>query len=156
MFEHLVSHQSRRARRCLAYSLHELGKILGHGIAEKDLLPAFEKFLRDVDSVRVGVLSNLANFLAELTPGTRESLLPHLIAIRNNSKLKWRYRHLLAQQTAKLASLFTPPATYSVVLELTENLLRDSVFDVRQAAANAMGPLLLRLGGANEEWQVML
>ena len=52
-----------KVRRTLAFSIHELGMILGKEITMTDLVPIFNGFLRDLDEVRVGVLKHLADFL---------------------------------------------------------------------------------------------
>ena len=50
-------------RRTLAFSIHELAVILGEEITNRDLVPVFNYFLRDLDEVRVGVLKHLGDFL---------------------------------------------------------------------------------------------
>jgi serine/threonine-protein phosphatase 4 regulatory subunit 1 len=47
----LVKDVQWKVRRTLAYSLHEIAKIVGTQITEKTLIPAFELFLRDLDEV---------------------------------------------------------------------------------------------------------
>ena len=52
-----------KIRRVLAYSLHELAKVLGSETASDDLLPVFEEFCtKDIDDVKIGALSHLAEF----------------------------------------------------------------------------------------------
>jgi serine/threonine-protein phosphatase 4 regulatory subunit 1 len=45
-----------RVRRTLAFSLHEMAKILGEDLSEVDLLPVFEEMLGDTDEVSIGVV----------------------------------------------------------------------------------------------------
>jgi serine/threonine-protein phosphatase 4 regulatory subunit 1 len=47
----LVKDVQWKVRRTLAYSLHEIAKIVGTEITEKTLISAFELFLRDLDEV---------------------------------------------------------------------------------------------------------
>ena len=52
-----------KIRRVLAYSLHELAHILGSQTTVTDLFPIFEEYCtKDVDDVKIGVLSHLAEF----------------------------------------------------------------------------------------------
>jgi len=50
-------------RRTLAFSIHELAIILGSELTHSDLIPIFDDFIKDLDEVRVGVLSHLSDFL---------------------------------------------------------------------------------------------
>jgi hypothetical protein len=42
-----------RVRTTLSYSLHQVAKIIEYG---SDLIPVFQKFVKDVNEVREGVL----------------------------------------------------------------------------------------------------
>lgn len=50
-------------RRTLAFSIHELAVILGPKLTQSDLVPIFDGFIKDLDEVRVGVLSHFADFI---------------------------------------------------------------------------------------------
>lgn len=52
-----------KVRRTLAFSIHELAVILGSELAHSDLVPIFNGFIKDLDEVRIGVLTHLADFL---------------------------------------------------------------------------------------------
>ena len=45
-----------KVRRTLAFSLHEIAKILGPEIAEKELIPVLYHFLKDIPEVKEGVI----------------------------------------------------------------------------------------------------
>ena len=47
----------------MAFSIHELGIIIGPDLTTFDLVPIFDGFLRDLDDVRIGVLKHFADFL---------------------------------------------------------------------------------------------
>ena len=48
----------------LAFSLHELARVLGTEITCQDILPIFEEYCtKDVDDVKIGTLTHLAEFL---------------------------------------------------------------------------------------------
>lgn len=46
-------------RRPLAHALHEVANILGSELAEKDLCPVFELFMKDLDEVFALYLPNI-------------------------------------------------------------------------------------------------
>lgn len=53
-----------KIRRVLAFSLHELARVLGTEITCQDILPIFEEYCtKDVDDVKIGTLTHLAEFL---------------------------------------------------------------------------------------------
>lgn len=48
----------------LAFSLHELGRVLGCEITCRDILPVFQEYCtKDVDDVKIGTLTHLSEFL---------------------------------------------------------------------------------------------
>lgn len=56
----LAKFNEPRIKKTLAYSIHELAKLLGPEITEEDLLPIIEKYLKDsLNEVKVGALKNL-------------------------------------------------------------------------------------------------
>lgn len=104
-----------KVRRCLAYSLHELAKLLGSHITESQLLPVFHSFLRDVEEVRLGVIRSLAAFFRHLTASVRHQQVSVLLDIAAENDHQWRMRQLLAKfvvvAVAVVAScLFVVPA----------------------------------------------
>lgn len=65
-----------RIKKTLAYSIHEIARILGSEITEQDLIPIMERFLRDSSNeIRIGALKNLHVFLAEVQPEIRKSFI---------------------------------------------------------------------------------
>jgi serine/threonine-protein phosphatase 4 regulatory subunit 1 len=50
-YEVLVKDLQWKVRRPLAHALHEVATILGQELAEKDLCPIFELFMKDLDEV---------------------------------------------------------------------------------------------------------
>ena len=60
----LAKFNDGRIKKTLAYSIHELARILGTEITEADLVPVMERFLKDSSNeIRVGALKNLHIFL---------------------------------------------------------------------------------------------
>ncbi len=82
-----------KVRRTLAYSLHALAEILTVEQVEEDLCPIFDSFFRDVDEVKIGILSHLAQFLKVLQLSTRRIYLEkfnYLTSVDNQRN--WRFR----------------------------------------------------------------
>lgn len=66
--DQLVKDPRWKVRRTLAFSLHEIAKILGPELSEKELIPVLYHFLKDVNEVKEGVTVNLPKFIEVLTP----------------------------------------------------------------------------------------
>jgi len=146
LWQALTKDPQRKVRRPLSHSLHEVARILGPDLAEAELLPTFELYLKDADEVKVGVVRNLAAFLAALSPTTRESYLPVLDELlTGTAPLNWRFRKLLAAQVSQLAAIFSPAATFSVVTPLAFKLLTDPVASVREEVVPGLVSVLNRL-----------
>ncbi len=74
-----LSKDSRfKVRRTLAYSIHEMAKMLGPEIAEADLLPILFKLMADNNDVREGIMDNLSKFIEILRPEQRETFIDKL------------------------------------------------------------------------------
>lgn len=71
----LVKNGQWKVRRTLAFSLHDVAKLLGTQITESVLKPAFEALLKDLDEVRIGVIKNLSEFLEVLSAKERTKYL---------------------------------------------------------------------------------
>ncbi|CAF4617396.1 unnamed protein product, partial [Rotaria sp. Silwood2] len=83
-----------KVRRPLAYSLHALAEILTVEQVEEDLCPIFDSFFRDVDEVKIGILSNLARFLKVLQLSTRRTYLDKLTYLTCvDNQRNWRFRY---------------------------------------------------------------
>ena len=62
-YSHLYSHLQWKIRRVLAFSLHELAKVVGTENMCADILPVFEEYCtKDIDDVKIGAMSHLAEF----------------------------------------------------------------------------------------------
>ena len=98
--------------------------------------------------MRVGVVENLATFLQALDNPCRESFLVVMSEILEGvGRRNWRFRLLLANQLGTFGTLFSPPATVSVIQSLTFKMLNDPVANVRRAGALCVGTIANRLDG---------
>ena len=71
----------------------------------------------------------------------------------STSPLNWRFRHLLAEQLPRLARLFSPAATFSVVTSVFVKLLADPVAIVRETASASIGDMLRNVGSVEPTWK---
>ena len=140
-FATLAGNIQWKVRRTLSCSLHDLAAVLGSELTETELLPTFDLFIKDLDEVKVGVIQNLAAFIAALTPATRLTYLPVLSDIRAETD-NWRFRHLLASQLAAFGAAFPRGAVQETLLPLALALCTDSVAEVRVAGIAQIGKLV--------------
>eukprot|EP00744_Colponema_vietnamica_P002243 GILI01003566.1.p1 GENE.GILI01003566.1~~GILI01003566.1.p1 ORF type:complete len:751 (-),score=141.61 GILI01003566.1:76-2328(-) len=154
-FLELVKDMQWKVRRTLAFSLHELAKIIGTDLAERDLLPVFDLFLKDLEEVKTGAVQNYSKFLEILSPSKREIYLSVLQEIQSDPE-NWRLRTYLAKQIKSFSQIFSPASVYSVIVPLAMKLCTDQVAEVRLMAYEGIPALIMRLGEAEREWQALV
>jgi serine/threonine-protein phosphatase 4 regulatory subunit 1 len=67
LYKKLAEDNNWKVRQTLAYSIHELARILGTECTQAELVPVFDSFIKDVDEVRMGIVSNLHKFFKVLS-----------------------------------------------------------------------------------------
>jgi len=145
--ETLAASMQYKVRRTLACSLHELAVILGPDIASSFLTPIFNKFIKDEDEVRIGIIKHLAIFLQSINLTERTFCLPRLsFFLQNNRELNWRFRHELASQLLLAVSLFPPTEASTHIMYIAQRLLSDKVTAVREVALKLVCALLKHIG----------
>ncbi|CAF0962826.1 unnamed protein product [Rotaria magnacalcarata] len=144
-----------KVRRTLAYSLHALAEILTVEQVEEDLCPIFDSFYRDVDEVKIGILSNLARFLKVLQLSTRRNYLDKLTYLTCvDNQRNWRFRYESANQLYELTSLFSSVDVGDYISPLAFGMAVDKVADVRQAAIKALSGCYLKFTSDNGQIQM--
>lgn len=138
IYEALTNSLLWKVRKTLAHSLHEIAKLLGIERTEEVLLPTFDKYLKDLDEVKVGVLKHFPQFLEYVRPETRTQYISICHDIQKDT-LNWRFRKLIARDLAVLCRLFGPEVTISDLLPIAVDLLQDPVAVVRQTANASVG-----------------
>lgn len=123
-----------KVRRTLAFSLHEIARMVGPEIAETDLVPVFDRFLSDTPEVKVGVVQNIGAFLQVLPAKMRKKYL-HLLQDLYAEKDDWRSRLSITQQLSSLASFLSP----ALLLTMTLASCQDPVAEIRSCAAAQIG-----------------
>ncbi|KAF9900128.1 Serine/threonine-protein phosphatase 4 regulatory subunit 1 [Linnemannia zychae] len=126
-------------RRSLACSLHEVAKVLGPELADRDLAVAFSDCLKAEDDVREGVLAHFIEFLACLSPKCRSDSLQHLyrawIDLERSSQ--WRTRDTLAGQLPGLCEIVDGRDILQIVMPLCVKVCTDSVAVVRESGVKS-------------------
>ncbi|CAF3937743.1 unnamed protein product [Adineta steineri] len=141
-----------KVRRTLAYSLHALAEILTVEQVEEDLCPVFDSFFRDVDEVKIGILSHLAQFLKVLQLSTRKIYLDKLNSLTCvDNQRNWRFRSESANQLYELTSLFSSVDVGDYISPLAFTMALDRVSDVRQTAIKALSGCYSKFNSENAE-----
>ena len=117
-----------------------------------------DEFIKDEDYVRFGAITHLASFLQQLHLPARESYLPVMAeVIETADDMHWRVRESVAEQLPNFSNMFTPPATFSVVVSVLFRLLHDEISIVRRRASRCCGLLLNRLAEEKDvDWSEQL
>ena len=147
----LVKDVEWKVRRTLSFSLHEIGKVVGPEISERILTQAFDLFLRDLDEVKIGCVTHVAEFMACLSDNARQKHLHSISALPQETE-NWRLRELVAQNMGALADLVSPKMCKDLLQSVIIRLAEDQVADVRSAAYPSCGRVYYKLtqGDKNE------
>jgi serine/threonine-protein phosphatase 4 regulatory subunit 1 len=143
-YEHLVKDVQWKVRRSLACSLHEISRIVGREVSERVLCPAFELFLRDLDEVKIGVISNVAIFLQNLSLSKRESYVPTICSLPEQTD-NWRIRARVSEQLGQIAMLVSVGCVKQVICKVAQEFFDDPYACVRKQAVISAGLLMKRL-----------
>ncbi|XP_074644442.1 serine/threonine-protein phosphatase 4 regulatory subunit 1-like [Tubulanus polymorphus] len=142
-YKALAADMQWKVRRTLAFSIHELGVILGDGITNRDLVPIFNDFLKDLDEVKIGAVRHLAEFIQLLVTDQRQHYLyklPDIMATDNNRN--WRYRMLLAEQLILMCDMYSSDDISEHLVHVSMALVSDKVAEVRRVAYRLVSVVL--------------
>jgi len=141
----LIKDVQWKVRKTLAYSLREIAKILKTDVViEKYLCPAFELFLRDLDEVKLGVLTNLSGFLGFLSESSREKYFKILADLPDETD-NWRLRNEIAKQLPLICVLASSAQVQDILMKLALNLFNDSFATVRRTSLESCGIIFKKL-----------
>jgi len=143
-FVKLSSDMQWKARRTLSYSIHEIANIVGTAATEEDLVPVFDLYLRDLDDVKIGVITNYAKFLKHLKSSTRRIFLEKLSELQAQTN-GWRFREILAGQLPEICDLCEGDETFQILVPQSLTFCRDGVNVVRLAAISGVCHILRAL-----------
>jgi len=112
-------------------------------------------FFRDVDEVKIGILSHLAQFLKVLQPSTRKAYLDKLTYLTSvDNQRNWRFRWESANQLNELTELFSSVDIGDYICPLAFGMAVDKVADVRHAAIKALSGCYLKFSSENAQVQI--
>ena len=96
MYKKLAEDNNWKVRQTLAYSIHEIAIILGTELTQAELVPIFDSLIKDVDEIRMGIVSNLSKFLRVLSLDYRKLYMPKLNDfLKMDNQRNWRFRNEL-------------------------------------------------------------
>ncbi|CAE7668823.1 Ppp4r1, partial [Symbiodinium microadriaticum] len=143
VYHTLVQSPNPEVKQTLALSLHEIAKILGMKLAEEELVAVFEEMIQNSETVKMGVIKHLAEFLQLLSMPCRVSYLPLLDDILlATSPFNWRLRQSLASQLSDLVKLPPPQNVYGTLFPLAMTLVQDPVAEVRKESFRGVAKML--------------
>nr|CDQ04384.2 BMA-PPFR-1, isoform a [Brugia malayi] len=152
-YKQLSTDMERRVRYTLATSIHEIAAIIGEENAGIHLVPIFERFVEDVEDVKIGLLNHLYDFFKLVTPDTRQkllSVLPNFLHSGADNGRNWRYRYKYVRQCILLCDLFTVHDINEYLAAIALTLANDRISDVRKEATILLAKILGKF--VNEEW----
>uniref|UniRef100_A0A0R3RZG3 Serine/threonine-protein phosphatase 4 regulatory subunit 1 n=1 Tax=Elaeophora elaphi TaxID=1147741 RepID=A0A0R3RZG3_9BILA len=152
-YKQLASDMQWRVRQTLASSIHEIAAIIGKENADAHLVPVFERFMEDVEDVKLGLLNHLYDFFKLVTPTTRQkllSILPNFLHSDADSGRNWRYRYEYVRQCILLCDLFAMHDINKYLAAIALTLANDRISDVRKEATILLAKILGKF--VSEEW----
>ncbi|CAH1779325.1 unnamed protein product [Owenia fusiformis] len=150
-YDILAGDMQWKVRRTLAFSMHELAVIVGPGITERDLVPIFNSFMKDLDEVRTGILKHLADFIRLLSPELRLLYLEQISSfLTTDNHRNWRFRLDLAEQLVLLCELFSSEQISEHLVPVAMCLADDRVSEVRNMAFKVLSMMMKRLNMSGE------
>eukprot|EP01036_Dinobryon_divergens_P028473 gene28473-37423_t len=144
VYHSLAQSRNVSIKQTLAYSLHEVAKILqDQQLVEAELVPVFEHFIQEVEAVQMGVMKSLSSFLSLLSQPCRLSYLPLLHdMLHSTNPFNWRLRQSLAVQLPDLIRLPSEIDLYRTLFPLVMVLLQDPVASVRKDSFQGVAALV--------------
>eukprot|EP00347_Sterkiella_histriomuscorum_P006427 403352815 len=149
VYDQLVKDSRSKVRRTLAYSLHEIAKILGPEQTERELIHVLYHFLKDTDEVAEGAILNLPKFIQVLSPEQRETYIEKIAQTDIDSK-DWRKRVVQSNQIKKFSKIFSAETVFKFYVPIFFQLCQDQVAEVRKQAAQAIRNIALKLRESDE------
>ncbi|KAG0044708.1 Serine/threonine-protein phosphatase 4 regulatory subunit 1 [Gryganskiella cystojenkinii] len=122
-------------RRSLACSLHEVARILGPELADRDLSMAFSDCLMAEDEVKEGVIGHVVEFISCLSPKFRSAALRDLHSAWSDLERSsnWRLRDSLAGQLPALCEIAEGKDLIAYLIPLTVKACTDGVSTIRES-----------------------
>lgn len=102
----------KKVKISLAYSFHEVAKLLGPEISSESLIPILESLASDkVQEVRNGIVLNLSKFISILPMEERDYVIDLLLSFQKDHH-KWRTREIICTSIFPLTKCFNKDAIF--------------------------------------------
>ncbi|KAI8638998.1 armadillo-type protein [Parasitella parasitica] len=140
-----------KVRCTFAHSLHDIARIIGPELTERDLVQIFALYLMDLDDVKQGVLEHLADFLGTLAVTSRNEYIPILAEVWDGVSTNWHLRNILAAQLMEISMLFDASRVVEHILPLVVRACHDEFAAVRETGVGVFPVVLDVVKHAVEE-----
>lgn len=144
-FDLLSSDMQWKIRRVLAHSIHEMARILGQEKAVSELLNVVDEYaMKDIDDVKLGILTHLAEFFEILPIDVRQDCFPYILQglLDTENERNWRYRDLLSEQLILLCDQYDCQFIAEHISPVAVKLAHDRVAQVRETSSRLIGIIL--------------
>ena len=127
LFNRLLKFLDKDVRLPLAFSLHEIGKIIGADQTKQYLFPCLDNILKDgSDQLKLGSISHLSEFVELFNSEVRENLIDVFLVLQKDPR-KWRIRHSIASQIGNLSKIYSPQVVFQYIVPIAFKLCCDPV-----------------------------
>lgn len=140
VYDHLIRDEDFNVRRTLAFSIHEVAKVIGEDLTETDLLEYFDSLIKDLEDVRIGAIEHMSEFMSRVPTTRRALMLSFLKDIPQEPN--WRIRRSIAKQLSGLTALYPLQDVIETFIPLYEKLFKDPVYQVRKSLLSVSATFL--------------
>ena len=111
----------------IACSLHEIARIIGPEDSKETIFQALDYILKEhSDKLKLSAIEHLSEFVELFDKMTQENLIDVFLVLQKDPK-KWRIRHSIAHQLAKLSKIYDPEINFKYIIPIALKLCNDGV-----------------------------
>jgi len=132
-YKNLMKKSTPQIKTTMAASIHEIAKIVGKDITAEELDPYVKAYLNDKSTLKL-CLAHLHELLEVLNETQRRGYLEIVQQIIEKSNYNWRLKEIFASNAGAYSKLFDIHTVYKNILPIMQNLIQDTVVQVRVAA----------------------
>ena len=161
IFKNLCKEKDMKVRRSIISSFHEISKIVGEQITEKELLSLYDNFLNSKNAnEKKFAIKNLPKILSNVNKEIKEKYFKYFDAVSIfkksiNSKsgnlffTNWRNKVDVIEGILYYYHLYDNDIIYKSILPQCINFCFDDVYKVRSISCKILGNLILHLYNEN-------
>ena len=141
IYKLLTASQDPKIRQTLASSVHEIAKIVGREITERELVPVFRSYSDDSNiKVQENLFHNMSEFIYLLSPEDRDFCLGYILD-HITSELDWKLKLVLISQLIKVCEFIDVSRHFDKLTTVCMNLCCDGFWQIRKKSI-ALFPLV--------------